>query len=38
VKVIYKLAQLNGKIYGGKDATGTLNYFCSLRSRIIETG
>lgn len=36
MKVIYKITYPNGKIYVGKDLTGTLNYFGSANSRIIE--
>jgi hypothetical protein len=36
VKVIYKITYPNGKIYIGKDLTGTLNYFGSAESRLIE--
>jgi len=36
VKVIYKITYPNGKIYIGKDLTGTLNYFGSARSTLIE--
>jgi hypothetical protein len=36
VKVIYKITYPNGKIYVGKDLTGTLNYFGSADSRLIE--
>jgi hypothetical protein len=35
VKVIYKITYPNGKIYVGKDLTGTLNYFGSAESSII---
>jgi hypothetical protein len=35
-KVIYKITYPNGKIYVGKDLTGTLTYFGSPDSRIIE--
>lgn len=35
-KVIYKITYPNGKIYIGKDLTGTLAYFGSANSRIIE--
>lgn len=37
VKVIYKITYPNGKIYIGKDLTGTLNYFGSASSRLIES-
>ncbi|SDZ02383.1 hypothetical protein [Nitrosomonas halophila] len=36
MKVIYKITCPNGKIYLGKDLTGTLNYFGSADSRLIE--
>jgi hypothetical protein len=36
MKVIYKITYPNGKIYVGKDLTGTLNYFGSADSRLIE--
>jgi hypothetical protein len=36
LKVIYKITYSNGKIYIGKDLTGTLNYFGSANSRLIE--
>ena len=36
VKVIYKIVYPNGKIYVGKDLTGTANYFGSANSRLIE--
>jgi hypothetical protein len=36
VKVIYKITYPNGKIYIGKDLTGTLNYFGSANSQFIE--
>ena len=36
LKVIYKITYPNGKIYIGKDLTGTLNYFGSANSKIIE--
>jgi hypothetical protein len=35
MKVIYKITYPNGKIYIGKDLTGTLNYFGSADSRLI---
>ena len=34
--VIYKIRYPNGKIYVGKDLTGTLNYFGSANSKLIE--
>lgn len=36
MKVIYKITYPNGKIYIGKDLTGTLNYFGSACSELIE--
>lgn len=36
MKVIYKITYPNGKIYIGKDLTGTLNYFGSADSTQIE--
>ncbi len=36
LKVIYKITYPNGKIYIGKDLTGTLNYFGSADSKLIE--
>lgn len=36
MKVVYKITYPNGKIYVGKDLTGTLNYFGSANSRLIE--
>ena len=36
MKVIYKITYPNGKIYIGKDLTGTLNYFGSADNKIIE--
>jgi hypothetical protein len=36
LKVIYMITYPNGKIYVGKDLTGTLNYFGSASSRVIE--
>jgi len=36
VKVIYKITYLNGKIYIGKDLTGTVNYFGSVSSKEVE--
>jgi hypothetical protein len=36
LKVIYKITYPNGKIYIGKDLTGTLNYFGSANSELIE--
>ena len=34
--MIYKITYPNGKIYVGKDLTGTLNYFGSANSKEIE--
>jgi hypothetical protein len=36
MKVVYKITYPNGKIYVGQDLTGTLNYFGSAASRLIE--
>jgi hypothetical protein len=36
VKVVYKITYPNGKIYVGKDLTGTLTYFGSANSKLIE--
>lgn len=36
MKVIYKITYPNGKIYIGKDLTGSVNYFGSADSRLIE--
>ncbi|MAB97235.1 MAG: hypothetical protein CMK71_04085 [Pseudomonadaceae bacterium] len=36
MKVIYKITYPNGKIYVGKDLTGTLNYFGSADTKLIE--
>lgn len=36
MKVIYKITYPNGKIYIGKDLTGTLNYYGSANSKLIE--
>ncbi|MGL5410344.1 MAG: hypothetical protein ACRDAP_16800 [Shewanella sp.] len=36
MKNIYKITYPNGKIYVGKDLTGTLNYFGSANSALIE--
>ena len=35
MKVIYRITYPNGKIYVGKDLTGTLNYFGSACSELI---
>jgi hypothetical protein len=35
VKVIYKITYPNGKIYVGKDLTGSINYFGSASSELI---
>jgi|SRR5919106_2195934 hypothetical protein len=37
MKVIYRITYPNGKIYIGKDLTGTLSYFGSVDSRLIES-
>ncbi|MGI4022103.1 MAG: GIY-YIG nuclease family protein [Janthinobacterium lividum] len=36
MKTIYKITYPNGKVYVGKDLTGTLNYFGSANSKLIE--
>jgi hypothetical protein len=36
MKQIYKITYPNGKIYVGKDLTGTLNYFGNADSKYIE--
>src|SRR5581483_2471922 len=36
MKVIYKITYPNGKIYIGKDLTGSLGYFGSVDSRYLE--
>jgi hypothetical protein len=36
VKVIYRITYPNGKIYVGMDLTGTLLYFGSANSRLVE--
>jgi len=36
MKVIYRITYPNGKIYVGKDLTGTLNYYGSADSGLIE--
>jgi len=36
MKVIYKITYPNDKIYVGKDLAGTLNYFGSADSKLIE--
>jgi hypothetical protein len=36
LKIIYKITYPNGKIYVGKDLTGTLCYFGSANSELIE--
>jgi hypothetical protein len=37
MKVIYKITYPNGKIYVGKDLTGTVSYFGSVDSRLIQS-
>lgn len=37
MKIIYKITWPNGKIYIGKDLTGTVSYFGSADSRIIQS-
>ena len=36
LKVIYKITYPNGKIYVGKDLTGTLTYFGSPDGKLVE--
>jgi hypothetical protein len=36
LKIIYKITYPNGKIYIGKDLTGTFRYFGSPNSKLIE--
>jgi len=36
MKVVYKITYPNGKIYIGQDLTGSLNYFGSAQSRLLE--
>lgn len=36
MKYIYKITYPNGKIYIGKDLTGTYNYFGSANSQLIQ--
>jgi hypothetical protein len=36
MKVIYRITYPNGKIYIGKDLTGTINYFGSANSQLIQ--
>jgi len=36
MKIIYKITWSNGKIYIGKDLTGSINYFGSANSKLIE--
>ena len=36
MKIIYKITYPNGKIYIGKDLTGTFRYFGSPNSKLIE--
>jgi hypothetical protein len=36
VKIVYKITYPNGKIYVGMDLTGTLNYFGSADSKLVE--
>jgi hypothetical protein len=37
MKVIYKITYPNGKIYVGKDLTGTVSYFGSVDSVLIQS-
>lgn len=36
MKIIYKITYPNGKIYIGKDLTGSINYFGSASSKLIQ--
>jgi hypothetical protein len=36
MKVIYKITYPNGKIYVGKDLTGTVGYFGSVDNRLLQ--
>lgn len=36
MKVVYRITYANGKIYIGKDLTGSANYFGSADSRLIQ--
>lgn len=36
MKIVYKITYPNGKIYVGQDLTGSLNYFGSADSKLIE--
>jgi hypothetical protein len=37
LKIIYKITYPNGKIYVGKDLTGTFRYFGSPNSKLLES-
>ena len=37
MKWIYKFSYPNGKIYIGKDLTGSIGYFGSINSKLLET-
>ena len=37
MKIIYKITYPNGKIYIGKDLTGTFRYFGSPNSKLLES-
>jgi hypothetical protein len=36
MKVVYKITYPNGKIYVGRDLTGTVGYFGSVDSRLLQ--
>lgn len=36
MKIVYKITYPNGKIYVGKDATNSINYFGSAAGKLIE--
>lgn len=36
MKIVYKITYPNGKVYVGKDLTGSANYFGSANSKLIE--
>ncbi len=37
LKIVYKITYPNGKIYIGKDLTGTFSYFGSPNSKLLES-
>ena len=37
LKIVYKITYPNGKIYIGKDLTGTFRYFGSPNSKLLES-